>query len=137
MLIFIWDKYFLNVRIYKGDGMPKDLISKEEAIRKITSGEDIYIIDARPEDIYTEDSDQIMGAIHLTEPVAHEVYMQLPKDREYLIYTTKGKEDESKRIADFFRKQGFTAYAINGGYEEWRDSALPIEPINASGTPID
>ncbi|OGI17348.1 MAG: hypothetical protein A2287_10975 [Candidatus Melainabacteria bacterium RIFOXYA12_FULL_32_12] len=116
--------------------MPEDLISKEEAVRKITSGDDVYIIDARSEEIYTEDSDQIMGAIHLPETIAHEVYMRLPKDKEYLIYTSKGKENESKRIADFFRKQGFTAYAINGGYEEWRDSALPIEPINASGTPL-
>lgn len=116
--------------------MPEDLISKEEAIQKITSGEDVYIIDARSEDVYTEDSDQILGAIHLPETVTHEVYDRLPKDREYLIYTTKGKEEESKRVADFFRDKGFTAYAINGGFEEWRDSALPIEPINASGTPL-
>jgi rhodanese-related sulfurtransferase len=115
--------------------MPADLISKFEAMRKIDSGEDVYIIDARPEDVYTEDSDQIEGAIHLTEGITKEVYTQLPKDREYLVYTVKGKEEDSRRLADFLRNKGFTAYAIDGGYEEWRDSTLPIEPINAKGTP--
>jgi rhodanese-related sulfurtransferase len=116
--------------------MTAGLISKDEAIQKIRSGEDVYIIDARSEDAYTEDSNQIIGAIHLPETIAHEVYMRLPKDREYLIYTGKENEEESKRMADFFREKGFIAYAIKGGFQEWRDSALPIEPINASGTPL-
>jgi len=116
--------------------MPQHVISKEEAMNKLKSGEDVYIIDTRSEESYTEDSDQIEGAFHLPEVTAHEVYMQLPKNREYLIYNNKGREEESKRVADFLSEKGFTAYAIDGGYEEWRDSAMPIEPINARGTPL-
>ena len=116
--------------------MPADLISKDEAFRKINTGEDVYVIDSRSEDVYTEDSDQIQGAIHLPEIVTHEVYTSLPKDREYLVYTTKGQEEDSIRVANFLKDKGFTAYAIDGGFEEWRDSALPIEPINARGTPF-
>jgi len=117
--------------------MAIDILSKEEAKRKIDTGEDIIFIDARPEEVYTEDSDQIEGAIHLPEMLEQEVYMGLPKDKEYIIYASKGNEDLSKYMADFLRKKGFTAYALKGGFEEWRDSAMPIEPINAPGTPME
>lgn len=117
--------------------MAIDIISKEEAIKKLNDKEDVIIIDARSEDVYTEDSDQIQGAIHLPEIMTHEVYSNLPKDKEYLIYVSKGNERLSKRMADFLRSKGFAAYALQGGYEEWRDSTLPIEPINAKGTPME
>lgn len=117
--------------------MAVDILSKEEAKRKIDTGEDVIFIDARPEEIYTEDSDQIEGAIHLPEMLEHEVYTGLPKNREYIIYTNKDNEDLSKRMATFLKEKGFTAYALKGGFEEWRDSALPIEPINAPGTPLE
>ncbi|MDD3012308.1 MAG: rhodanese-like domain-containing protein [Candidatus Gastranaerophilales bacterium] len=117
--------------------MAINILSKEEVKRKVDTGEDVIIIDARPEEIYTEDSDQIEGAIHLPEAFEHEVYMGLPKNKEYIIYASKGNEDLSRHMADFLREKGFTAYALKGGYEEWRDSALPIEPINASGTPME
>ena len=116
--------------------MVKDLITNKDAERKIETGENVMIIDARTEDIYTEDSDQVQGAIHLTQTAAQETYQYLPKDKEYLIYTTKGEEDTSKKFADFLRDKGYTAYAIQGGVEDWRDSGLPIEPINARGTPL-
>lgn len=113
-----------------------DKISKEEAKRKYDTRSGILVIDARPEEVYTGGSDQIEGAIHITENLARELFTQLPKDREYLVYTTKGEEDVSKRFADFLREKGITAYAIEGGYEEWRDSGYPIEPIKAKGTPL-
>ena len=116
--------------------MAVDIISKEEAMRKLNN-ENMIIVDARPEDVYTEDSDQIEGAIHLPEVMTHEVYTDLPKNREYLIYASKEDQDLSKRIADFLRDKGFSAYALQGGFEEWRDSAMPIEPINAKGTPME
>jgi len=117
--------------------MAINILSKEEAKRKVDTGEDIIFIDARPEEIYTEDSDQIEGAIHLPEMMEHEVYTGLPKDKEYIIYASKGNETLSKHMADFLKEKGFTAYALQGGFEEWRDSKLPIEPINAPGTPLE
>jgi len=116
--------------------MAKNIITNKEAERKIETGENVLVIDARPEDVYTEDSDQVQGAIHLTQTTAQEMFQDLPKNREYLIYTTKGEEDVSKKFANFLKDKGFTAYAIKGGFEDWRDSGLPIEPINASGTPL-
>jgi|GEM_PF-3082152 len=117
--------------------MAINLLSKEDVKRKVDTGEDIIFIDARSEEVYTEDSDQIEGAIHLPEVLEHEVYTELPKNREYIIYTSKENEELSKRMAEFLNEKGFTAYALKGGFEEWRDSALPIEPINASGTPLE
>ncbi len=116
--------------------MATDIISNKDAIDKINRGEDVLIIDARPEEIYTGGSDQIQGAIHLPESMLHEMYTSLPKNREFMIYATKGNEELSKKLADFLRDKGYTAYAIDGGYEDWRDSDLPIEPINAPGTPL-
>lgn len=120
----------------KGRKMTSNIISKEEAKRKIDTGEDILIIDARSEDIYTGGSDQIQRAMHLTETEAKEIFTDLPKNKEYLIYKTKGEEDLSIKFANFMKEKGLTAYAINGGYEDWRDSGFPIEPINAKGTPL-
>ena len=116
--------------------MATDVITGKDTMYKISSGESVQIIDSRSEDVYTEDSDQIQGAVHLPEIMVHETYMELPKDKEYVIYATKGDLELSKRIADFMKEKGFTAYALEGGYEEWRDSDLPIEPINAPGTPL-
>jgi len=116
--------------------MATDIITKEEAKRKLDSGEDVIIVDAREEDVYTGGSDQIEGAIHLTSNTAHEVFAGLPKDKEYLVYATKGEENLSKKFAAFMKQKGLTAYAIKGGYEDWRDSGLPIEPIKAKGTPL-
>jgi len=116
--------------------MTKVSISNKEAQSRLNHGKRAYILDARPEDVYTGGSDQIEGAIHLPEVMLHEVYMQLPKDKEYLIYTTKGEEEISEKMAKFLVDKGYFACSINGGYEDWRDSGLPIEPIKAKGTPI-
>jgi rhodanese-related sulfurtransferase len=116
--------------------MASYLISKEQVRKKIDSGEDIYLIDARPEEIYTGGNDQIQGAKHLNEQVVHELYINMPKNKEYIIYSSKGDEEISKKFAEFMREKGFEAFAIEGGYEEWRDSGLPIEPIRAKGTPF-
>lgn len=116
--------------------MPTDVLTKEQVKDKIDRGEDIYIIDARDEDVYTGGNNQIQGAIHLTENIAREVYDQLPKEREYMVYSTHGEDEISLKLANFLREKGYTAYVIKGGYEEWRDSGLPIEPINAKGTPL-
>jgi len=116
--------------------MTTALITNKEAKKKIDQGEDILLIDARPEEVYTGGSDQILGAIHLTEETAREMYTDMPKDKEYLIYSTKGEDEISLKFAEFLREKGFDAYAIEGGYENWRDSGLPIEPIKAKGTPF-
>lgn len=116
--------------------MSINVLSKEEAKYKLDTGEDIIFIDARPEEIYTEDSDQIEGAIHIPEMLEYEIYTHLPKDQEYIIYTSKGDEEIGTRMVTFLREKGFAAYVLKGGFEDWRDSALPIEPINAPGTPL-
>ncbi len=116
--------------------MSKTLITGKEAIEKLNNRGDIYIIDGRPEEIYRGGSNQIKDAKHITEQFAREIFLDLPKDLEYLIYMTEGEEDLSVKFAEFLRKKGFDAYAIEGGYEQWRDSGKPIEPINAPGTPI-
>lgn len=116
--------------------MSSHILSKEDAKYKLDTGEDIIFIDARPEEIYTEDSDQIEGAIHIPEMLEYEIYTHLPKDQEYIIYTNKDDQETGLKMVNFLKEKGFTAYLLKGGFEDWRDSALPIEPINAPGTPL-
>lgn len=115
----------------------KNLISKDDALEKIDLGQkEVILIDARPQDIYTEVSDQIEGAKHLSEEHLKKLYSSISKDKEYLVYMSEGEDDLAEKFADFMRSKGFDAYAIEGGFEQWRDAGFPIEPINAKGTPF-
>lgn len=116
--------------------MSKVLLKPLDAYEKVKEDANSYIIDARSQEVYTGGNNQISGAYHLSEQMAKEVYLDLPKNKEYFIYTTQGEEDLSERFAQFLREKGFEAYAIEGGYETWRDNGLPIEPIRAKGTPF-
>jgi rhodanese-related sulfurtransferase len=91
---------------------------------------DVVVLDAVDAGEYRRVADEIPGAVRIDPDEIEEAYEQLPRDQTILTYCTCDSEELSARVAYFLRKQGYEAYAIEGGLLEWREAGYPVHEKN-------
>lgn len=87
---------------------------------------DVLILDVVDAGAYPHIAHEIRGARRIDPDDIEEAYRRLPKGRTILTYCTCDNDEISAKVAYFLRKQGYDAYAIEGGLPAWREAGYPV-----------
>jgi rhodanese-related sulfurtransferase len=101
-------------------------ISIEDAKQRYDQG-NITVLDVVDAEAYHQLSYRIQDAVRIKPEDVPDEFKSLPQDRSVLTYWTWPHEETSASVALFLRKQGYQAYAIQGGLEAWREAGYPVE----------
>ena len=81
---------------------------------------------------------RIAGAIHVSPDLVLDQNRRvadivqslppLPRDRTVIAYCTCPNEEASARLAAILRREGYDAWALEGGLPAWRAAGFPMEP---------
>lgn len=107
--------------------MASDKISADEANARVLAGEPIVFIDARSPVAWDESDRKIPGAIRITADHIESGVDQVQRTATVIIYGTPADEKSSGRVVRHFRKKGYRAFALRGGFDAWAAAEYPLE----------
>lgn len=101
-----------------------EAIEPKEAREPIAAGE-LYVVDVRSEEMWTEDSERLPGAVHIPGDQLDSRLDELPGDKKILLVTPDGQgcEEVAERISD-----GREVAILAGGVAAWRSDRLLTQP---------
>lgn len=86
----------------------------------------VTVLDVVDGGAYPHFEHEIAGAVRIDPDDIEEEYGSLPKEHTILTYCTCDNDEISARIAYFLRKEGYDAYAIEGGLPAWQEASHPV-----------
>jgi rhodanese-related sulfurtransferase len=100
-------------------------ISKEDLKQRLddTAGSPPVVIDVRLKYPYEHSTITLPGAIRLAPDTFSAA--ALPRDRDLVLYDSDPEELVSSRLASQLIRQGFRAFALQGGIAEWATAKFP------------
>ncbi len=111
----------LSFSAHAADDVP--VLSKEELKEKLGSA-DLLILDVRSEKQWDESEFKLPGAVWYSLNSD----MELPQDKTIVTYCACNGLGASGKVASELIKRGFSnVYALQGGWNEWSQSAYPLE----------
>jgi membrane protein DedA with SNARE-associated domain len=105
---------------------PVARISARDAARKLAG---IAVFDVRSHGYYEKDTMRIQGSVRLEPNALNQEAVQVPKDKEIVLYCTCVREATSVRVARILGEQGYRVSVIAGGLRAWKKAGLPLEPV--------
>jgi membrane protein DedA with SNARE-associated domain/rhodanese-related sulfurtransferase len=125
-VIYIGFKYWQRQRILRE--LRTARITVGELRQKQDAGEQVVIVDLRPGAELTLDPYLIPGAIHLAVEEVEQRHLEIPRDREVIVYCSCPNEVSSARVAMLLHRKGVTRVRpLLGGIDAWRDLNYPLE----------
>jgi membrane protein DedA with SNARE-associated domain/rhodanese-related sulfurtransferase len=101
-------------------------ITVDELHKKLEDGETVSILDLRARSELEEDPTVITGAFHMTVDEIENGKLDLPPDRDLVVYCSCPNEVTSARVAQMLRRKGFTRVRpLLGGIAAWRERNYP------------
>jgi membrane protein DedA with SNARE-associated domain/rhodanese-related sulfurtransferase len=92
-------------------------------------GVGVAIYDVRSHGYYETDAMRIQGSARLEPNALNQEALQVPKDKEIVLYCTCVREATSVRVARVLAEQGYKVSVIAGGLRAWKKAGLPLEPV--------
>jgi rhodanese-related sulfurtransferase len=80
----------------------------------------IAIYDVRSHGYYEKDTMRIQGSARLEPNGLHQDAVQVPRDKEIVLYCTCVREATSMRVARVLGEQGYKVSVIAGGLRAWK-----------------
>jgi membrane protein DedA with SNARE-associated domain/rhodanese-related sulfurtransferase len=132
-LLYIAFKYWQRHRLLRELRMAR--ITVNELRQKLDAGENMVILDLRSSAALTEDPTIIQGAIHVSLDDFEKRQIEIPRDRDVIVYCSCPNEASSARLALRLQRKGFTRVRpLLGGIDAWRALNHPMQPWSA--TPV-
>ena len=106
-------------------------ITAEEITKKVFNKEQLFILDVRNEDAYSDWKIEGENFTHLNVPYfelidgVEEITDQLPKNEEVLVVCAK--EGASVMVADMLNEAGIKAGYLTGGMKTWSEHLQPVK----------
>jgi len=123
-------KYYERQRLLRELRMTR--ITVDELYQKQQAGENLVILDLRPEGELTEDSTMIRGARHM---IMNDVALrrnEIPEDREIVLYCSCPNEVTSARVTLHLKRHGIgRVRPLLGGIDAWRARNFPTDKRSA------
>jgi membrane protein DedA with SNARE-associated domain/rhodanese-related sulfurtransferase len=131
--IYIGFKYFERRRLLSELRMAR--ITADELYQKQEAGEKPFVLDLRSQLELERDPVLIRGALHMTLAEVQLHHLNIPRDREIILYCSCPNEVTSARVALLLRRKGILQVRpLLGGIDGWRDRSYPMEPKAIGGT---
>jgi membrane protein DedA with SNARE-associated domain/rhodanese-related sulfurtransferase len=125
---------FFLARLYRRSAVLKQFaasrLEPEELKRQLDAGEPVYIVDLRHPLELLPDPFTLPGAVHLSPSDLAGRHLEIPRDREVVLYCTCPSEATAAKTAMTLHKLGVERVRpLRGGFDEWKRLGFPLDPI--------
>jgi membrane protein DedA with SNARE-associated domain/rhodanese-related sulfurtransferase len=105
-------------------------LEPEELKRQLDAGEPVYIVDLRHPLELLPDPFTLPGAQHISPTDLTARHLEIPRDRDIVLYCTCPSEATSAKTAMELHKLGITRVRpLRGGFDEWKRLGYPLDAI--------
>jgi membrane protein DedA with SNARE-associated domain/rhodanese-related sulfurtransferase len=125
---------FFVYRLYRRRLVLKSLVASrlepEELKRQLDDREEVYIVDLRhPLELLVEPY-TLPGALHFSPDALAARHLEIPRDRDVVLFCTCPSEATAAKTAMILYKLGIERVRpLRGGYDEWKRLGFPIDAI--------
>jgi rhodanese-related sulfurtransferase len=113
------------VAAYVGSRDQLEPVTREDLRQRLAAGEDLLILDVRPNDEFR--AAHLPGAISIPIDELRRRLEHLPRNREVVAYCRGPYCAFAPEAVALLRSQGFRARRLEDGLPEWAASGLPVE----------
>ena len=89
----------------------------------------VAIFDVRSHGYYEKNTQRIQGSVRLDPHSLSAGLLNLPADKQIILYCTCQGDATASRVARFLSERGIQAYVLNGGLRAWKKAGLPLEAV--------
>jgi membrane protein DedA with SNARE-associated domain/rhodanese-related sulfurtransferase len=128
---------FFLARLYRRRAALKKLAASRlepaELKRLLDAGAPLYIVDLRHPLELLPDPFTLPGALHLSPESLAERHLEIPRDRDIVLYCTCPSEATAAKTAMTLHKLGIDRVRpLRGGFDEWKRLGFPLDPVPPS-----
>ena len=124
--VYIGYKYFHRYRLLRELRMAR--ITVDELHQQQEAGEKPIILDLRPHLELAQNPSLIRGAIHMTMDEVEHRHLEIPRDRDIILYCSCPNEVSSAKVALNLHRKGIARVRpLLGGIDAWRERNYPTE----------
>jgi membrane protein DedA with SNARE-associated domain/rhodanese-related sulfurtransferase len=137
-LLFLGIVGFFVARVIRRRMVLKELaasrLEPEELKRQLDAGEPVFIVDLRHPLEILPDPFTLPGALHLSPDALTSRHIEIPRDRDIVLFCTCPSEATAARTAMTLHKLGIERVRpLRGGYDEWKRLGFPLDAVTDPG----
>jgi membrane protein DedA with SNARE-associated domain/rhodanese-related sulfurtransferase len=105
-------------------------LEPEELKRQLDAGEPVYIVDLRHPLELLPDPFTLPGAVHFSPDTLAARHLEIPRDRDIVLFCTCPSEATAAKTAMTLHKLGIERVRpLRGGFDEWKRLGFPLDAI--------
>ena len=133
---------FLLMRLLRRRMVLKELVAARleplELKKQLDAGEPVYIVDLRHPLELLPDPFTLPGAMHISPEALTSRHMEIPRDRDVVLFCTCPSEATAAKTAMTLMKLGIVRVRpLRGGYDEWRRLGFPVDAVTLARPPLE
>jgi membrane protein DedA with SNARE-associated domain/rhodanese-related sulfurtransferase len=133
---------FIMGRILRRRMVLKDLaaarLEPEDLKRQLDAGELVYIVDLRHPLELLPDPFTLPGALHFSPDSLTQRHLEIPRDRDVVLFCTCPSEATAAKTAMTLIKLGIERVRpLRGGYDEWKRLGFPVDAVQLAKPPLE
>ena len=116
----------------------KARLEPEDLKKQLDAGEPVYIVDLRHPLELLPDPFTLPGAIHLSPDSLAARHLEIPRDRDVVLFCTCPSEATAAKTAMTLIKLGIERVRpLRGGYDEWKRLGFPLDAVQLARPPLE
>ncbi len=133
---------FFVARVIRRRMVIKQLVAARlepiELKSKLDAGEPVYIVDLRHPLELLPDPFTLPGALHISPEALAARHLEIPRDRDIVLFCTCPSEATAAKTAMTLMKLGIVRVRpLRGGYDEWRRLGFPVDAVQVLSTTLE
>ena len=133
---------FFVARIVRRRRFLRDLLKArlepEDLKRQLDAGELVYIVDLRHPLELLPDPFTLPGALHFSPDSLAARHLEIPRDRDVVLFCTCPSEATAAKTAMTLIKLGIERVRpLRGGYDEWKRLGFPLDAVQLTRPPLE
>ena len=138
LLLFLGIVGFFVARLWRRRVILKELaaarLEPEELKRQLDQGDQVFIVDLRHPLELLPDPFTLPGALHFSPESLAARHIEIPRDRDVVLFCTCPSEATAAKTAMALHKLGIERVRpLRGGYDEWKRLGFPLEAVSDPG----
>jgi membrane protein DedA with SNARE-associated domain/rhodanese-related sulfurtransferase len=112
-------------------------LEPEDLKRQLDAGESVYIVDLRHPLELLPDPFTLPGALHISPEALALRHVEIPRDRDVVLFCTCPSEATAAKTAMTLQKLGISRVRpLRGGYDEWKRLGFPLDAVQLAKPPL-
>jgi membrane protein DedA with SNARE-associated domain/rhodanese-related sulfurtransferase len=116
----------------------KARLEPEDLKKQLDAGELVYIVDLRHPLELLPDPFTLPGALHFSPDSLAARHLEIPRDRDVVLFCTCPSEATAAKTAMTLIKLGIERVRpLRGGYDEWKRLGFPLDAVQLARPPLE